>query len=307
MITLIPISRRRPRTVDGPKNRQTCCKYRVRGKVDGNVTSDLEVCRTAFLSIQGIGKKRVERLVRSLQESGKSPKNKKGKYDNRPWKLPEATKDLMRDHISSFNSRNSHYGLKDSKKKYLDECLNVRKMYYLFKEKYPDVKGSYEIYRTIFATEFNIGFGYPRTDTCSYCDERKVKIKALTLEINSCVNDERKKDMEKTLRKAELEINVHLKRAEMFYTKKTNVRKACKKTKDKQALCMNYGRNLPMPNISTNDVYYKRQLSLFVFNVHILSNSDSFFYLYPETRGKRVPMTSALCFMILYITVSHKK
>lgn len=104
-------------------------------------------------------------------------KKLKGKHDSRPWKLPEATKDLMRDHISSFNSRNSHYGLKDSKKKYLDECLNVRKMYSLFKEKYPNVKGSYEIYRTIFTTEFNIVFGYPSTDTCHIAMKEKLRSK----------------------------------------------------------------------------------------------------------------------------------
>ena len=40
---------------------------------------------------------------------------------------------------------------------------------------YPKV--SYEYYRAIFTDNFNIGFGYPRSDTCSTCDEDKSEIK----------------------------------------------------------------------------------------------------------------------------------
>ena len=37
-----------------------------------------------------------------------------------------------------------------------------------------------------------------------------------------------------------------------------------------------------MPNISTNDVYYKRQLSIFSFNIYVLSSGKSVFFTYPE-------------------------
>lgn len=42
-----------------------------------------------------------------------------------------------------------------------------------------------------------------------------------------------------------------------------------------------------MPNITTNDVYYKRQLSVYIFNIHVLSTGDSIFYIYPETIGHK--------------------
>ena len=48
---------------------------------------------------------------------------------------------------------------------------------------------------------------------------------------------------------------------------------------------MDFQKNLHLPNISTNDVYYRRQLSLYSFNIHVLSTSESFFYCYPETVG----------------------
>jgi len=31
-------------------------------------------------------------------------------------------------------------------------------------------------YQKIFTTKFNISFGHPRQDTCSYCMEQKIKI-----------------------------------------------------------------------------------------------------------------------------------
>ena len=49
----------------------------------------------------------------------------------------------------------------------------MHKMY--ITDGYPKV--SYEYYRTIFINNFNIGFGYPRSDTCSKCDEYKSEMK----------------------------------------------------------------------------------------------------------------------------------
>lgn len=45
-------------------------------------------------------------------------------------------------------------------------------MFDMFVQENPGVnKLSLESYRNIFNKNFNIGFGYPRSDTCSYCDE----------------------------------------------------------------------------------------------------------------------------------------
>ena len=52
-------------------------------------------------------------------------------------------------------------------------------MYCMFKENYPLEKCSYESYCKIFNSKFNISFGYPRKDTCSFCDLAKKKIVAI--------------------------------------------------------------------------------------------------------------------------------
>lgn len=94
-------------------------------------------------------------------------------------------------HITSLKGRESHYSLKDSRKIYLTEELNKTKIFNMFKEQNPWVKNSlYETY--ILQKNFNIGFGYSRTNTCSTCDEFKVQKKNLEFELNLPIPDAEK-------------------------------------------------------------------------------------------------------------------
>lgn len=107
--------------------------------------------KKALCAIHGIGKKRLERICTSLANTGFSPKSRQGKHDVRPHKIKGEVLDLIRNHIRSFPSRNNHYGLKDSKRIYLQQDLNIKKMYELFKKQnQDDVKVSYDYYRKYF-------------------------------------------------------------------------------------------------------------------------------------------------------------
>lgn len=94
----------------------------------------------------------------------------RGKHTNRPKKL----KSKFMNHPRSFHGRKSHYSLHDSSKIYIPEELNVKKMYDMFEEK---DQLSYEAYRSIFVNHLNIGFGYPRSDTCSTINTKKESLK----------------------------------------------------------------------------------------------------------------------------------
>lgn len=50
----------------------------------------------------------------------------------------------------------------------------------MFENKNSEYKISYESFPNIFETQFIIGFGYPRKDTCSICDSLKAEIATLT-------------------------------------------------------------------------------------------------------------------------------
>ncbi|KAG8319799.1 hypothetical protein J6590_083778 [Homalodisca vitripennis] len=100
LISVVPVARRRNRKPEeeARKNEATY-KYRVRGRIEGE-TKEYDVCKKAFVSFHGIGKKRVERIVAALKDTGFSPKNRRGKHENRPHKISDEVLDKIRTHIS---------------------------------------------------------------------------------------------------------------------------------------------------------------------------------------------------------------
>lgn len=61
--------------------------------------------------------------------------------------------------------------------------------------------------------------------------------------------------------------NLHKKKAQTFYNRKKNARIKSKTDIEFQATAMGYQKNVSLPNITTNDVYYKRQLSMYSFYI----------------------------------------
>lgn len=299
LISIVPVKQRRPRKQEEDSSlRDVAAYYRLRYVLDNRLVEE-EVCRNEFIAIHGITKRRIHYLLSALKETGISPKDQRGKHRNRPNKLADATFQKIYTHISSFKGRGSHYSTKDSKKIYLPEELNVNKMFKMFKELHPSCKVSYETYRTTFVKNFNISFGYPRTDTCSTCDEYLSKKKVLKFEAEKadtgptagCSKNEKPNKSRDILLNEIKELTtmheVHLAKAKSFYNIKRLSKLSSRKSELKESICIDFGKNFPLPKIPTNDVYYKRQLSVYLFNIHVLSNSTSVFYVYPETIGKK--------------------
>ena len=74
-------------------------------------------------------------------------------------KTPTQDRDIVRQHIESFPTMESHYTRKDSIKQYLSCDLSIRKMVDLYsierKEKHQKCV-SEKVYRDIFCTEYNL-------------------------------------------------------------------------------------------------------------------------------------------------------
>lgn len=162
---------------------------------------NVRVCQKAFCAVHGFGPKRLQVFRRKL-ETGELEPDRRGKHKHHP-SVSEEVKDQVRDHIKSFPSRHSHYSRKDnSDRVYLSAELSITRLYRDFLEKYDPEYVQLEeenkqhqlahepvqklrkplvtehLYHDIFVTEFNIHFGYPRTDSCSTCDGLTVKINA---------------------------------------------------------------------------------------------------------------------------------
>lgn len=171
LITSSLIKQRRPRN-DEPINHSYSYSYKIRIVKDETLV-EIPVCYKAFVSLHGITPRRVQTLQTMLTNNGRITKDARGSHSNRPHKLKDDTLCKVHEHIKSLKGRRSHYSKHDSKKIYLPDTLDIQKLYNLYKEAHPNNHVSYDSYRNIFNSNYNIGFGYPRTDTCSNCDEFK--------------------------------------------------------------------------------------------------------------------------------------
>lgn len=287
LISVVPVKQRRNRNPqeEANFNLSSYC-YRVRAYVDDNL-QDVTVCYKAFMSLHGIGNNRVQTIKKHLTSFGEVKPDGRGKHANRSNALSEETKAKVISFIQSLKGRKSHYSLKDTSKLYLPEELNKSKLHRMYNETNKDNTVGFTTFRDIFDSKFNISFGYPRKDTCSTCDVLKAEISVLEEKINGADDKKTKDTLSQDLTKKQKEKEIHLAKGAKFYSIKTKCRKEARKKEEFEAVTMDFQKNLPTPNITTSDVYYRRQLNFISFNVHVLSDSTSLFYTYDETVAKK--------------------
>lgn len=289
LISLHHIARRRPRKPENEERKDHCASYSYKVRLNGK---DVPVCCAAFTSLHGVTPWRVRRIQNSLVTTGKSPKDMRGKHTNRPSKAPDNVRDLIRSHIASFKARTSHYSIRDNpNRKYLPEDLTIAKMHEMFIENFR-LNIPYKLYWTVFTSEFNISFGYPRSDTCSICDSLEQKISSTALE-----SDKKKLSLEKSL---------HLRKAEAFRQKK---RMFSTQAKAGNIMCLSFDfmQNLPLPHLKTNTVFYSRQLWYNVFGVHNLGSEEVTMFTYHEGEGRKGAneVTSMLLHYLRNVGTTH--
>jgi len=164
-MTVVPPKRKRLRKKDSDKRRSVTVKYEVLG---------VSVCAKAFQSIANIKATRLQNIARYWKQHKKIRQEPRGGH--RPSEAREAMKRKIRLHIESFKCRDSHYSRSDSEnRKYLPPELSVRKMWKLFKCNEPHC--SYSLYYKNFCSEYNLGFGNPRSHVCGVCERTRAKIK----------------------------------------------------------------------------------------------------------------------------------
>ena len=232
---------------------------------------ETEVCKGAFCQVHAVGKKRVENLAKKLGES-LIPSDDRGKHKNRPHTIPESTKDKIREHIRSFPRRQSHYSRSDNlQRQYLPEGLSIAEMHRSFVQKHGSVKEW--LYRKIFNEEFNLAFGYPRSDTCQRCDELKLAI------ANSQDEEER---LTLTLAQAE-----HQCKAGQGYQSLREDTQLCKSDPSYHVITFDLQQNLPVPTLTHSAMFYLRQLWVYNFGIHDCGSGSAVMCVWNETIAGR--------------------
>lgn len=134
-------------------------------------------------------------------------------------------------------------------------------------------KLTYDFFCRHFITKYNYSFGRPRSDTCQTCDR-----------LNNLIAAEKQEDVKKTLLQ---EKEVHERKAKYFYTNLKETMELAKKDSETEVLVFDYQQNMPLPHLTSGDVFFKRQLWEYNFCIYASSKGKSYFFMYDETVAKK--------------------
>jgi len=155
------------------RHRHTSFHYFIRVGSD-----ERHVCKTAVENLYKVSKGKLDYLASKIPAGNANTPSMQGKHRNRPKKTSDVQISQIKEHTAMFPAESLHYSRNvNPHQKYLSSVLTVTKMFEEYKlrcsaNNYEPVAAS--IYSTIFSTEFNLGFGGPKTDICPKCDAETV-------------------------------------------------------------------------------------------------------------------------------------
>lgn len=300
-------NRRRPRTIARKTPLKTERSASFKYYVKSQEGQDVEVCQKVFKSIYGLGTTRSERIWKRQLEV---PRDRRGKHGNQK-KIDDTIKQRVNSHIISFPRRMAHYSRRkiNPNKVYLHEGFNVNRMWLCYLEQYekeeyekyksgnhkdfkPIVKYAY--YKPIFDTEHNIGFGNPRSNTCLKCDQLNLQIETL----KRSGDDQSRKTKEDELR-------LHQSQAENGYALLTKLTKAARERNDLAVFTFDFQQNLPIPKLTTSDMFYSRMLWLYNFGIHDCRTGEGIMNVWCETEAGRG--SSEVCSCLNKVLVENRR
>lgn len=228
-----------------------------------------EVCKTAFLKTLQIDACRVELALR--KQCADEYADERGTLSGGQNKLSFAQKEEVCEHIESFPKYVSHYCRKVTNAKFLSSDLTLTKMYELYTEKREN-SVSFSSYKRIFYDNFNLRFKAPKKDTCQRCDRFVVQKSIATGE---------------KLVQLQQAHNEHLDKAEALESQMNEDLKLAKIDPCLETLCFDLQKTHALPKLSTNVAYYKRQLNLYNFGIHVGSTGKGIFNVWLENEASK--------------------
>lgn len=263
-------------TTQTESKRKNSIKYRL--TTQGN---QIRTCKDFFLKTLDI----TEKFARSALDGqssinlGISPPSTHGKHAPAN-KISEERKNLIRNHINSFPTIESHYCRKATTRQYLGENLNISKMYDLYVSKcnneWEVSAEKISLYRHIFNTEFNLGFHQPTKDACKYCEWFKG------------LNDHEKEvNLE--------EYNAHQNRKTQARDQKEEDKRQAQQESTFMAVTFDLEQVLTTPWSNVSSLFYSRKLSTYNLTVYELGSKTANCYMWHEGEGGRGSCEISTC------------
>ncbi|KAK5640934.1 hypothetical protein RI129_009481 [Pyrocoelia pectoralis] len=190
-------------------------------------------------------------------------------------KMTEHQRNYVINHINKFPRYKSHYcRAHRNEQEFLPVGTTLPLMYKLYNEETPKKDCvSFSSYRKIFLTEFNLRTKAPKKDTCNKCDTFQAKAQS-----TSSIE-------EKQLLKSEHD--AHLLEAECARKQMEADLKEAFENNELETLTFDMEKTLPLPRLTTNIIFYKRQLWLYDCGIHSGKNNKAVCNLWIEGQAGR--------------------
>lgn len=256
--------------------------------------NEIKVCRSAFVSIHGISRSRLEVLTDKRRESptGTPVLDKRGKMAS-PRAITGVPLDCIHEHISSLVVTASHYTRAHSPhRRYMEGGLTIAELhnsYILWMlEKHPGVRTvSPRFYKTVFTRDYNIVFRPPKTDLCNRCEQLKASI-------------EEKKAKKKDFQDLTTQLQEHQSAAgvpqDLLSRAEANSKVALPDC-DLRTVAIDLQQTLPCPRLRTSSAYYKRKVWVYNFCIYDMNKDKANMFVWEESTAKRGSDEIASCIM----------
>ena len=213
--------------------------------------------------------------------------DQRGKHANRPNRVPDDSKNYVREHINKFPRYVSHYRRNATpNRRYITAVSSLQELYRHYTSECGDsgkTPVSLSLYRYIFNTEFSISFRVPLHDTCKFCDKSIVANKEST------------------------EYKLHLAKAEAAKSTFKSDKEQAKCDDAPAVFTFDLQQALPTPMISTSVVFYLRQLWTFNLGIHLCDTDEAVMCVWPEHFASRGADEISSCLLKALPYLGNKK
>ena len=245
----------------------------------------VQICKKIFLTTLQVSDGRMNRVMLSKRSNnGIAMPDRRGQHPKKH--VSDEKKEEVRRHILSYPSDESHYTRKKSTRKYISADLSVREMYnsYCKQCKSSNTEPAKEwLYRIIF-DELGLSFKTPLVDTCKKCDIYKVKFEF------------EEDPIKKNLLKAEHDL--HLRKADFARSEMDNNTASSKEEiQVTDVITFDLQKVFPIPKLSTNEVFYSRQLSTYNLGLRSLTSGCAIMNVWHEGEASRGPEEIGSCLL----------